>query len=48
MERVGQFELDKTLISDERKKKIQEDIVKAIERLSSETPLSQLKRDTLA
>lgn len=47
VEQVGQFELDKTLISDERKKKIQEDIAKAIERLSSETPLSQLKRDTL-
>jgi hypothetical protein len=47
VEQIGQFESDKTLISDERKKKIQEDIAKAIERLSSETPLSQLKRDTL-
>jgi len=46
VERIAQFELQKTSDKD-RKNKIQEDISRAIERLSAETPLSRLKRDTL-
>jgi hypothetical protein len=48
VERIGQFELEKISNSNmTRKNKVQEDIAKAIERLSVETPLSGIKRDTL-
>jgi len=47
VERIAQFELKKTSDKGPKKNKIQEDISRAIERLSAETPLSRLKRDTL-
>ncbi len=47
VEQIGSFELNRFGISDKRKNKVKEDIAKAIERLSVQTPLSGIKRDTL-
>ncbi len=47
IERIGQFELRRLGISEERKNKVRSDMEKAIELLAMETPLSRIKRDTL-
>jgi hypothetical protein len=47
VERVGQFELRRFGISEERKNKVRADMEKAIEHLAMETPLSRIKRASL-